>query len=409
MTLRDVGKWYESSYLSIDYGELALSSQSLSHLLALIGQRRFGEKLTTHLVKLLSSKRTLFYDITSISSYSELITVLEWGYNRDSLDLAQVNLSVIVDKDEGIPIAYEIYPGSISDVKTINNTIKRLTKQNIKAYTLVLDRGFFSNGNVEELKKIRKDFIMAVPERYRSVEKLINNLSGKIENTKYGKLYENNVIFVKDIVIDTGKAKLKGYAYYSPAKAQKERETFYKRLLTMKDNIQSLKPGRKTVSDIEDRLGDLRTYFHVEIRGEEIIINTNEEMISKRMRRKGIFFLSYRGKYTWDDCLTYYKSKQIIEMGFDILKNDLDLTTPHVHGTDSLQGLLFIGMLSLLLRMKILKILKDSGKNKEYSFGRVVLELQKLKAIRYADNEIIFNEITKKQNDLFKVFNAVPK
>ena len=59
--------------------------------------------------------------------------------------------------------------------------------------------------------------------------------------------------------------------------------------------------------------------------------------------------------------------------------------------------------------MKILKKQKVRGKNKEYCFERVILELQKLKAIRYADNEIIFNEKTKKQNDLFKVFNTVPK
>jgi len=58
--------------------------------------------------------------------------------------------------------------------------------------------------------------------------------------------------------------------------------------------------------------------------------------------------------------------------------------------------------------MKILKKLKVRGKNKEYSFERVILELQKLKAIRYADNEIIFNETTKK-NGYFKVFNTMPK
>ena len=47
--------------------------------------------------------------------------------------------------------------------------------------------------------------------------------------------------------------------------------------------------------------------------------------------------------------------------------------------------------------MKILKKLKVRGKNKEYSFERVILELQKLKAIRYSNNEIIFNEATKKK------------
>jgi hypothetical protein len=59
--------------------------------------------------------------------------------------------------------------------------------------------------------------------------------------------------------------------------------------------------------------------------------------------------------------------------------------------------------------MRVLKILKESGKNKEYSYERFILELQKLKAIVYENEEIIFNEITKKQTDLLNLFAAVPK
>ena len=91
-TLRDVSRWYEQNYISLLYGELNLGSQELSRLLENIGQKRMEDKFTTHLIKYLSSKRTFFYDITSISSYSELITMLEWGYNRDGFDLRQVNL-----------------------------------------------------------------------------------------------------------------------------------------------------------------------------------------------------------------------------------------------------------------------------------------------------------------------------
>lgn len=408
LSLRDVERWYESSYLSVDYGDIALSSQTLSYLLAKIGQSHPQEQLLGHLLKLLSSKRTFFYDITSISSYSELITMLEWGYNRDSLSLPQVNLSVIVDKEEGIPIYYQLYPGSISDVKTINNILKKLKLQHIESYTLILDRGFFSNSNIKDIKQTKADYIIAIPERYSKITELLLGMTEKIEQTGNAKLYEGELLFTKDVTIDTGGIKMKGHIYYNSGRAQKERENFYKRLITAKESIESIKPGRRNEETIKDKAGNLILYFEIEKSGDTIKVTIKEELVKRHLQTKGMYLIGYRGEYEWDECLSLYKNKQMIEMAFDILKNDLEITTPYVHRNESLKGILFIGIISLILRMRILKKLKESGKNKEYSYDRVILELQKLKAIVYPDNEIIFNEITKKQQELLKIFNAVP-
>jgi len=93
--------------------------------------------------------RTIVYDITSLNSYSELITILEYGYNRDLLDLTQINLAMIVDHGKGIPLMYDVYPGSIVHVSDVKNTIAKMQSQGIKDCTLVMDRGFFSTVNVE--------------------------------------------------------------------------------------------------------------------------------------------------------------------------------------------------------------------------------------------------------------------
>lgn len=408
LSLRDVEKWYESSYLSVDYGDISLSSQTLSYLLAKIGQSQPQEQLLGHLLKSLSSKRTFFYDITSISSYSELITMLEWGYNRDSLSLPQVNLSVIVDKDEGIPIYYQLYPGSISDVKTITNILKKLKIQHIESYTLILDRGFFSNSNIKDIKQTKADFIIAIPERYNKITELLLDLTKKIEQTGNAKLYEGELIFTKKITIDTGEIKMKGHVYYNSGRAQKEKENFYKRLITAKQSMESLKSGRRNEETIREKAGNLISYFEIDKNGNTIDVIIKEELVKKHLKTKGLFLIGYKGEYKWDECLLLYKNKQMIEMAFDILKNDLEITTPYVHSNESLKGILFIGILSLMLRMRILKVLKETGKNKEYSYDRVILELQKLKGIIYPEKEIIYNEITKKQQELLKIFNAVP-
>ena len=72
-------------------------------------------------IDLNKSKSTkVHYDVTSISSYATNIDFIEWGYNRDKENLPQLNLGIAC-QEEGIPLFYRIYPGSITDVTTLNS------------------------------------------------------------------------------------------------------------------------------------------------------------------------------------------------------------------------------------------------------------------------------------------------
>ena len=59
--------------------------------------------------------------------------------------------------------------------------------------------------------------------------------------------------------------------------------------------------------------------------------------------------------------------------------------------------------------MRIMNVLKRAGLLKSYSFERLVIQLEKLKAIVMEDGQIIYSELTKKQKELLKPFDAVPK
>lgn len=61
----------------------------------------------------------LALDITSESSYSELIEDVEWGYNRDHEQLPQVNLCMMVGETSRLPIHQTVYAGSHKDVRTL--------------------------------------------------------------------------------------------------------------------------------------------------------------------------------------------------------------------------------------------------------------------------------------------------
>ena len=94
--------------------------------------------------------------------------------------------------------------------------------------------------------------------------------------------------------------------------------------------------------------------------------------------------IANNGNYTWETCLASYKEeKGLIERGFDILKNDLEFTTPHIR--------------------------KDETHIKNNSFKKMVIQFEKLKAIVLEDGQIIYSELTKKQKELLQPFDAVPK
>ena len=84
-----------------------LSSQRISDLLKEIGgqeQKRldFFRTWARHR----GEQEYIAFDITSISSYSQLIEAVEYGYNRDGEDLPQINLGMLFGQTSLLPVFY---------------------------------------------------------------------------------------------------------------------------------------------------------------------------------------------------------------------------------------------------------------------------------------------------------------
>jgi len=108
--MKNVGAWYEGTSLALDSPAVRISSQRISEFLARIGEHDIPDRFITKLLEGTGTRSTLIYDITSLSSYSQFINLLEYGYNREGGSLPQINLSLVLDKDKGIPVMYDIYP-----------------------------------------------------------------------------------------------------------------------------------------------------------------------------------------------------------------------------------------------------------------------------------------------------------
>jgi len=103
-------EWLENVDISENVGNL--SSQKISKILADIDSENV-ESFFQEWAKKRSETEYLALDITSTSSYSEQINDVEWGFNRDGENLAQVNLCMLMGEQSRLPVYQTVYQGSL--------------------------------------------------------------------------------------------------------------------------------------------------------------------------------------------------------------------------------------------------------------------------------------------------------
>jgi hypothetical protein len=157
-----IAHWIEGTETK---GGLSLCSQRVSQML-----HEITEEDRTGFFRLWSEYRKereyLALDITSISSWSDLIDDVEWGYNREGDRLAQINLCLLVGEKSGLPVFQTVYSGSLKDVSTFKTTLREAScYTGGKRLFLVVDKGFYSAQNVNLLLKSpeKYGFVLPVP------------------------------------------------------------------------------------------------------------------------------------------------------------------------------------------------------------------------------------------------------
>ncbi len=112
-----------------------------------------------------ANKQDNYYamDITSVSSYSDFIEFVRWGYNRNGKALPQINLLMLTGEKSRMPVYYRIIPGSIRNVSTLRESIKNLELFKTGTMHFVMDKGFYSEKNIDALYDRHMKFLVGVP------------------------------------------------------------------------------------------------------------------------------------------------------------------------------------------------------------------------------------------------------
>ena len=401
LAVQNIQRWVEGTILSNECKQ-GLSSQSLSNFLADIGSSSLPQHFMQRFIKRNNKVKSVVYDLTSLSSYSKLNSLLEYGYNKDGNGLPQFNLSLAVDKERGIPLLYDIYPGSIKDVSVMENTIKRMKDTGMNFSVLVLDRGFFSTSNIEDLVTNELPFIIGAPYTLKEIRSIISKFHEDVENPDLVHMYNKKSIFVKDVSANIGTRTIKGYLFHDMKREQEEKNSFYIRLYEIRNALLKVRiqKGITPEKKFESIARDLKLYFEYKITGDHFDVFIKKKAVAQRIHKMGKMVILYNGDFTWEQCLSMYKEKDVVEKCFRTLKSDILASPLNAQKDEVVKGLVFVMFVALVLRFKLFDMMRCAKLEQKYSIGTLGLELEKIKKVKLQNGDTVTTEVTKKQREL---------
>ena len=407
MAMKNVDSWYEGTSLALESPQINLTSQRVSELLGRLGESNIPDRFMSQHIEGTGTKNTLIYDITSLSSYSQLINLLEYGYNRDGESLPQINLSLILDKDKGIPVMYDIFPGSISDVSTLSGTLKKIKAHGIQNYVAVMDRGFFSLSNLRELMTNKISFIMAARLQSTDLKHLLTEAQKDIDDVKYLHKFNKDPIFAKPITYNIDSVEVHGFVYYDPKLEQTEKQTLLSRLYDIREELLKVRLRKDSNPYVvfKEKAQGFGNFFDWHVIDNRFDVAIKQNAVAQRMNRMGKYILFYSGDFDWMKCLSLYRERDEIEKSFKALKNEIDILPLNTHSEKTTRGFIFIAFLSLIIRTRLINMMRDAEILDKYSVELLLLQLEKLRKITLADGQIFVTEMTKKQREILQALN----
>lgn len=392
------------------YGE-DIPSQRSSELFQSIDEEsrmRFFEKQGKRRIE----KEYWAFDITSISSYSETLSQVKKGHNKEHDRLPQINLALLFGEESGLPFYYRKLAGNISDVKTVKQLMSEFDVMGYKKVRVVLDRGFYSKGNIDLLYKNHQKFLVGVKlglsyvkvvlEEERSNLQLWSNLDpqfgvhGICRPIEWD--YEQERPYKGDVVRDVRRAYL--LLFYNPEKAAKDQADMNEYLTELHNDL--MNGNRK-----EYRLKDYEKYFSVSEtpkRGRKV--EPKEDAMREAARNYGYFALLSNEVSDPFEALSIYRSKDIVEKGFGNLKERLNFRRMQVSSDLSLNGKLFVEFIALIYLSYIKKQMQGAGLFEKWTLQGLLDELDIIELLEAPGHGRVLGEITEKQSSIYKALGV---
>lgn len=292
----------------------------------------------------------LALDSTTVSTYAEseggIKPFARQGFNKDGDGLETFKLITLYSIDSKLPVSFELQPGNIPDVSSVVNCIRRAQSYGLKKPQFVLDNGFFSRDNVTNLCRSHVKFTMRVTLTDKwiyepftgNAKKGLEPLREKLKNPEATCPFDTMIAGTGATVMTplswtrlksredkaTGDVEQQDFRLYYHYFLNREKhllqtDNFNKNLFAIKAKLER----REQLTDTEQSCADKFLASKV-VRGGKVNVQLNSKAIEEQTRNYGVFCLvSNVDKDPWT-ALVNYRTRNLIENSYRVVKGDLD-------------------------------------------------------------------------------------
>jgi len=354
------------------------------------------------------------YDITTLSSYSETLRQVQYGKNKENDALPQINLALLYGEESGLPFYYRKLAGNIPDSKTVTNLLAELSVLGYEKVKLVMDRGFYSEANINGLYREHLKFLVSAKKSLTFVRQELDAAADEIRmfhnyNQDFG-LYAYTVTsewnytqqrpYKGDVIKE--KRRLYIHLYYNIDKAAEDERNLDIQLAALRDELLS---GKRV--DGHEKL--YAKYFDIkETPKRGVQVTAKNEAIKDARRYYGYFALLSNETMDAFTALSLYRAKDIIEKAFGNLKERLNMRRTLVSSEKSLDGKLFVEFIALIFLAYIDRQMKIKKLYKTYTLQDVLDKLDVIECFEYPGKDLRVGEVLEKQRLLFLDLEVLP-
>ena len=397
------------------YGE-DIPSQRSSELFASVDEdskQRFFRRLSKRRLE----KEYLAYDTTSVSSYSKSLKQVRYGHNKEHEPLQQINLALLFGEGSRLPVYYRKLPGNITDVRTIRNLLADIDfLEPDNQVSLVMDRGFYSEENINALYRNHYKFLIAARTGLKLVQSGLDAVRGTLASrpnysSRYKLYYTSGTVDWKYTEtkprsgkVETGTRRMYLHLFYNDQRATDDKNDFNDMLDQLENELVtgSRKPENEKLYDKYYEIRDTPA------RG--ISLTPKQSAIDEAEKDYGYFALLSNGIKDPLEALNVYRSKDMIEKAFGNLKERLSLRRTSVWSSDTLEGKLFVQFIALIYLSYIKKAMNDHDLFGKYTLQELLDDLDVIERYELPARRHRIGEMTKKQEELYGYFDvAVPR
>ena len=333
---------------------------------------------------------------------------VEYGTAKDDKGLPVFNVSVAFDKNHKVPLFYEEYPGSITDVSQFVYTVDKVKEYKYEKIGFILDRGYFSKENIRYMDDNGYPFIIMIKGRKELVSSLVLANKNTFETDR------DHIIHSYQVYGKTVEAKLYEddiseryiHIYFNVGRQAAERIHFEQTLDKMKLKLDKGLRQPNTWTKIYHDLFELK----YDKKGNFIAYAERKDVIKEQLELCGYFCIATSKKMTAAEALILYKGRDISEKLFAADKSFIGSQSMRVHSAESLSAKLFLEFIALIVRNRIYNLLKElmlrMETNPNYlTVPAAIREMEKIEMVRRNNGTYrLDHAVTKKQKVILSSF-----